>query len=311
MAFAIKAITYALGERSIDIARELPAFAPVISKTGISTVHETDGTSLDLAEKSLGALLDQHPRLRQDVNALIVVSQSPTNFLPSAACSLQHRCGITEKVLAFDLGQGCSGFVQALMIGDGLLKSHENVILVCTDTYRQKLRDDDRSTAAVFSDASSAIWLTRRPDWSVVAQSHFTNGSGANHLIHRVPKGIAREYLHMSGADVFLFTKNVVPAIVRSILAEAHLSVSDIQDWYFHQASKLVLDSLKESIGIKVALRSNLSRVGNTTSSSIPILMSESLISMANMVCLCGFGVGLSCSAVILTRNQSSSASLS
>lgn len=302
MAFAIEAITYVLGEKAIDIAKDFPSFIPVISKTGIRTVHESEGSALDLAEKSLKQLLGLDPALHRSVGALIVVTQSPENLLPSAACSLQYRCELADTVFAFDIGQGCSGFVQALVLGEKLLETHENVIIVCTDTYRQKLRRSDRSTMAVFSDAASAVWLTRRPVWNITAQSHFSNGGGGNLLMQKVPKGLNPEYLQMSGADVFLFTKNVVPIVVSRALAQGKLAVSEVQNWFFHQASKLVLDHLKSAIGIEMDIHTNLETIGNTVSSSIPILMSGSLDSLADVMCLCGFGVGLSCSTAIVTR---------
>lgn len=302
MPLSIKAANYVLGHNRIDIARDYPEFSSVIRKTGINQVHESNCNSRELARQCLDDFLSRFPELKPKVDCLIVVTQSPVNFLPNMACVLQHDCQLPQSVLAFDINQGCSGFVQALLVADGLLKSHENILIVCVDTYRAKLRSSDRSTSAVFSDAASAVWISSDPEFEILSASHYADGSGERLLKQSIPSTGQSEYLTMSGADVFLFTKNVVPRLIEDLLRSSEMVTSDVDDWFLHQASKLVLDAIRTELTIQSGLHSSLAETGNTVSSSIPILLSNRIGQLGENVLMCGFGVGLSCTALILRR---------
>ena len=59
----------------------------------------------------------------------------------------------------FDINAGCSGFVQAMIMASNMIGSVDNILIICTDQYRDKLDANDRSTNAVFSDGASAILI--------------------------------------------------------------------------------------------------------------------------------------------------------
>ena len=299
--FAIEDIQFVLGEHALVIRDEFPEFAKVIEKTGIEVVHETKSTAIELANLALEKLLVSHPTLREEVSCLLYVSQSPDSYLPSGACTLQNLSGLPTSMLAFDIGQGCSGFVQALTVAAKLINRFENIVIVCADTYRSKLDKSDRSTSTVFSDSASATWISNRPKLKILAESHSTDGSGGKYLYHKIPKMGENSHLVMSGADVLLFTRRVVPSEIDSVLANSGLSASEISYCFLHQASKLVLDGLTSRFNDIKCIPSNISQIGNTVSSSIPILMSDYLEHINESVSiLSGFGVGLSTATAVL-----------
>jgi 3-oxoacyl-[acyl-carrier-protein] synthase-3 len=303
--FAIEDIHFALGEHALDVRSEFPDFAKVIEKTGIDVVHETDFNAIDLAYLALEKLLIANPNLKEKVSCLLYVSQSPDRYLPSGACLLQNLCGLPTSILAFDIGQGCSGFVQALAVVAKLIERFENIVIVCADNYRSKLDPNDRSTNTVFSDGASATWISNRPLLEIIAESHSSDGSGGKYLYQMVPKTGENSQLVMSGADVLLFTRRVVPSEIENALGKSGVSSSDVSYCFFHQASKLVLDGLSSRFTEFGCIPSNISHVGNTVSSSIPILMSDYLCDINESVSvLCGFGVGLSTATIVLANTK-------
>jgi 3-oxoacyl-[acyl-carrier-protein] synthase-3 len=299
--FAIEDIQYVLGETPVPIRSTFPEYSKVIEKTGIEVVHESSTSALDLAHEALEKLLNFNPGLSELMGCIIYVSQSPVNFLPSGACSLQSRSSIGNSVIAFDMGQGCSGFVQALSVASKMVSEFCNIVIVCADTYRAKIEKGDRSTSVVFSDAASATWISNRPKLSILSESHFTDGSGGKFLQQAVPAAGQISYLKMSGADVLLFTRRVVPQEIENVLHKALLNQEDIDYCFLHQASKLVLDGLVERFPRFKMIPVNLENIGNTVSSSIPILISEhkNVINESRSV-LSGFGVGLSTATIVL-----------
>jgi 3-oxoacyl-[acyl-carrier-protein] synthase III len=299
--FAIEDIQYVLGEKSVPIRSTFPDYSKVIEKTGIEVVHESSKSALDLAHEALEKLLDTNPGLSKLIGCIIYVSQSPVNFLPSGACLLQSRSSIGNSIIAFDMGQGCSGFVQALSLASKMVSEFCNIVIVCADTYRAKIEKGDRSTSVVFSDAASATWISNRPKLSVLSETHFTDGSGGKFLRQAVPAAGQISYIKMSGADVLLFTRRVVPQEIDNALHKAMLNPEDIDYCFLHQASKLVLDGLIERFPRFKKIPVNLENIGNTVSSSIPILISEhkNVINESRSV-LSGFGVGLSTATIVL-----------
>jgi 3-oxoacyl-[acyl-carrier-protein] synthase-3 len=163
------------------------------------------------------------------------------------------------------------------------------------------LEKGDRSTSVVFSDAASATWISNRPLIRVLSESHFSDGSGGNFLHHAVAISGESTYLRMAGADVLLFTRRVVPLEIERVLHQASLSYGDVSFLFLHQASKLVLDGLIDRFSEFRSVPVNIEKIGNTVSSSIPILMSEHIEMVNNSkTILSGFGVGLSTATVAL-----------
>jgi len=295
--FRIDAVEFSLGEHETELLVEYPEFAPVLEKTGMPRHFGTDASLLELAARSAHKALDAHPKSR-DIGALIVVTQSSEHFLPSVACVLQDRLGISRNVLAFDINQGCSGFVQALVVAVGLLDAHRSAMIVCADKYRSKLRTDDRSTLAVFSDASAAVLISRDGPLRIGIQSHLTDGSGGAHLIQPVGKT-----LHMGGSDVFIWTRTKVARQIGDLIERETREHAMPDVLYMHQASRLVVDSVCGTLPQDIRTPVNYEKVGNTTSSSIPILIHDRLDEFtASNSLLAGFGVGLSSSCVTIRR---------
>lgn len=314
--FNLIGIGSVLGSNVVDLENEIrDDFPSVFEKTSIHTLYrETEKSLLSMCEEASNKVIAQSRYDKDDIDAVICVTQSAEYHLPSTACLIQHSLSLSTDCMAFDVNQGCSGFVQGLQISTALLQapSIKSVLLVCADKYSQKLRDDDRSTQTVFSDAATAIILEEGATWEISGYKNFTDGSGAKYLCQRSKQGSSADFdakhetdLYMAGGAVFMFTQKIVPKIVKSVLEDSGLQVQNIDMFLFHQATALVLDSLNKKMGLdENRVPRNVSYTGNTTSSTIPLLMEEQwnkLIKSKNVV-LCGFGVGLSASCIAMSK---------
>lgn len=116
----------------------------------------------------------------------------------------------------------------------------------------------------------------------------------------------------MDGMGVLTFVNSHIPQQVLSLLDQNRLKVEDVDLFIFHQASKMALDSLNRRLGIESRSFSNLPKLGNTVSASIPIALKDAWTQgqlKGNRVLLCGFGVGLSWASSLLTLRPSSAPS--
>ena len=108
-----------------DLVSVYPEWTPmkIFSKTGIVSRHivAEDETAIDLAEMAAQELFTSYGINVNNVDFLILCTQSSEYRLPSSACLLQKRLGIPTTAGAFTFDHGCSGFIYGLSMAKGLI----------------------------------------------------------------------------------------------------------------------------------------------------------------------------------------------
>ncbi|MCA9323228.1 MAG: ketoacyl-ACP synthase III [Planctomycetes bacterium] len=301
-----------------ELARRFPEWSAedILRKTGIATraIAGPDECASDLGLAAAEVLFDRGDLRRDEVDALIFCSQSPDYLLPTTACLLQARLGLSDRVMALDLPLGCSGFVHALSLAQGLLATGQAhcILVVTADTYTRLLDPADRSVMPIFGDAGAATLV--RGGASTAGPSGLgpfvfgSDGGGASSLI--VEGGGARHpdrppQLYMDGPRVFEFCLKRVPEIVQRLLERSEIDLEQVDLWVFHQANRFMLERLRKKIGIaEDRFVYRLKEVGNTVSATIPLALESALVDgrlqPGMRVGIVGFGVGLSWGAGLL-----------
>ena len=308
-------IEYRLGSRT-ETLEDLGALNPhwrierLQAKTGVSTrrVASPEENATVLAEDAARQLLERVDPASLD--GLIHVTQSPESTLPTTACLLQERLGLPSTLLAFDLIQGCSGFVYGLSVAASLIANAHpaRILLICTDHYSRYISRYDRTSRPIFGDGAAACVVERDGPGTIGPFVFTTEGSGAPYLTLTPNNGVADvdgPVLFMDGPKVLAFTLRVVPDAVRELLERADLVQDDIDLFVFHQASAVVLDRLRDQLGVvPEKWFQNLDGVGNTVSATIPIALRQAReqgrLQAGMTVLVMGFGVGLSLAGCII-----------
>ena len=312
-----------------SLVREFPEWTveKVASKVGIhqryiSSDNETAG---DMALKAAEKLFEEHGIDRNDIDFVLLCTQSPDYFLPSTSCILQDKLGLRQDIGAFDFNLGCSGFVYGLSVAKGLVAAGiaKNILLLTSETYTKYLHPKDKGNRTIFGDAATATLIS---DTGFAEIGEFvlgTDGSGYEQLI--VKSGASRnpmmqndvcfddngnpissDHLFMNGPDIFTFTIERVPKMVQDLLNKSNLEKDDITLFVPHQANLYILEFLRKKMKIdKDRYYINLANFGNTVSSTIPIALCEARKEdkLYGNVLLAGFGVGLSWAGVVLKCN--------
>lgn len=310
---SIKGISFELGENELNVNsfnKENPDWdlSKIISKTGINKVFHTSSnqTAVDLAINAIDKFFLEHNFLKSEIDGLIFVTQSPDYALPTSACLIQDRSNLPKKMLAFDINLGCSGFVKALSVASSLISSGScnNCLIVTSETYSKYISKDDRTNKPLFSDGAAVTLLNKGGDFEIGPSKFGVDGSGAKHLIvygsgSKYDESKPKNELYMNGSEIFLFTLSVVPNLINKFFNEYNLSINKIDKFYFHQASKLVLDAIGKKLNIpEDKLIINNQNIGNTVSSTIPISLKlcqmENSLNKGDLILVVGFGVGLS-----------------
>jgi len=274
-------------------------------KTGIHSRHtlgvnETEKSLVIEASKKLFERVNP-----DDIDGIIHVSQSPFSRLPTSACLIQDILNLPKNMMAFDLIQGCSGFVYGLSVASAMIYQQglKKVLVICADTYTNYIPKNDRTNRPIFSDGAAAAILESSGDGSIGPFSFFTDGSGGDLLALKENNG--KEQLFMDGKKVFKFSLREVPKAFNELLIKANLKQEDIDLFIFHQASAVILRQLKSKLNIPdEKWFQNIKDMGNTVSATIPIAIKQvkdsGQFKPKMNVMLMGFGVGLSVAGCII-----------
>ncbi len=294
-----------------DLCAENPSwnYEKLLLKTGIKQRHILN-SSQSPEKLSIQAGKECLKKLGQkEIDGIIYVSQSPSKPLPTRACVLQHELGISSNCFAFDINQGCSGFVYALSLANSLINSNlaNRIIIICADYYSKYISVEDRTCRPIFSDAAAAVIVERAEKYSIGPFSFKTDGSGGKFLT--VKKNNELNSLYMDGPEVLKFSLKLVPQVTYELLEKAKIDFDDIDLFIFHQASAVVLNKLQKKLNIEDSKWINtIEYFGNTVSATIPIVLNElqknDKLYSNKKIMLMGFGVGLSVAGCIVSSNS-------
>jgi len=284
------------GERGSLVVEKIGALKLPLLPDG----HDTS----DMVVRAVTKLLEHADLVKEDIDALVVVTQNPDGFgLPHTAAIAQTKLGLSDNVAAFDLSLGCSGYVYGLSVLRGLMEQANlsNGVLVTADPYSKIIDRQDRSTSLLFGDASTATWLSRSPLWEIGTPILCTDGSGRDSL--RVKNN---RKLEMDGRRVFSFAVQQVPKQINSFLHRNNLRLQDVDCFCLHQGSSAIVNTIaKKFPEVSDRFILDLELTGNTISSSIPLILEKHVLaSNARTVLISGFGVGLSWGTNFIRRNK-------
>lgn len=336
IAARIAAIAVHLPETILDnetLSRDFPIWQAdqIEAKLGIRErrIAGFGETAGDLAVAAAEKLFVSGAIERDQIDFLLVCTQTPDHAIPGVACIVQDRLGLSKQTGALDVALGCSGYVYCLSLATGLIAAGaaRRILLITTDTYSKIIHPGDRSVRPLFGDGATASLI----EGASGTRSHIgpfvfgTDGSGARHLIleaggTRLPRseetarsredasGVVRsaDTLSMNGPAILAFTNREVPGSFDALLAKAEWSRDGIDRVIAHQANKFMLDTLAKKLRIPAELLPHrFADTGNTVSSTIPIALAalheEGSLTRGEKIVLLGFGVGLSWAGAALT----------
>ena len=331
----IKALAYTLPENEVtneQLVKEFPEWNvdKIADKVGINTrfVASENETSSDLAVKAAEKLFLENPNInKEDIDFVLFCTQSPDYFLPTSACIIQNKLGLPTTCGALDFNLGCSGYIYGLSLAKGLILGGiaNNVLLLTGETYSKYLHPKDKGNRTIFGDAGSATLISTEGFAEIGNFSLGTDGKGAENLIVKTgglrckspmndltfdekANPTSSDYLYMNGSEIFNFTIEAVPELVKNTLLKNRLTNDEIEGFVFHQANKFMLNFLRKKLKIKEEkFHYYMSEVGNTVSSTVPIVLYEKLKNreLHGNILLGGFGVGYSWGGCVINIKTS------
>ena len=150
----------------------------------------TEGTtSSDLCVYGMNYLFEKNLLNKNDIDALILVTQSPDYFMPPTSNIIQGKLNLKEDMVCMDINQGCSGYVIGLNQAFMLLEQEEinKVVLLNADTLSKKVSKYDRNNNPQIGDGAAITIVEKDISSSPIFSSVKVDGSGSDVLI--IPAG--------------------------------------------------------------------------------------------------------------------------
>lgn len=276
----------------------------LVRTTGFShlRIAGDDVTTADLFAKSAKSILAD--TATEEIGALVFLTQTPDYILPATSHILQDRLGLKRNIFCLDINEGCAGYPKGIYIAAVLANNlNTKVLLGGGDTISKIIDPNDRATRSIFGDAGFATLISPGQQNLVFDFSDYGNlyeaiiMENSRHRFIDNPRN--NSMIYMDGKIVMDFTLDEVPTAIENFLKECNLNLSNISLFACHQPNKLIVDTLAdERLHIpheKIPFVA--SETGNTSSASIPLLLSECATSknydLSRVLCV-GFGMGMS-----------------
>ena len=274
-------------------------------------------TTSDLCYYAAEQLINDLEWKKEEIDAIIFVSQYRDYILPITATILQDKLGLSKECYATDIPMGCSGWVYglsvlaALMQGGGIRKS----LLLTGDARRMH---EAELLDPLFGFAGCVTALEYQADANKITMHMGSDGSGYDAII--IPDGGARNRFNeltflvsedeegirrnglcsrMKGMDVFSFAISTAPKSVKKLAERHQIDLTAVDYLVLHQANKSINERIAKKLGFgPERVLNSMEYFGNTSSASIPMSIVAQTTSdtykETKSFMTCGFGVGLS-----------------
>lgn len=253
---------------------------------------------------------------REEIGALVFVTQTPDYFLPATSHLLHTRLGLPRDCASFDVGLGCSGFVYGFYIAASLAQNlDKKVLLLCGDTVTRDIFEEDLSGLSVFGEGGSAAIVSKHQGQKIFFNLKtfgelsdaiiMRRGAYRNpYIVENNSLNVHENFASMDGIAVMNFSTTYVPESLTELMKFAKVDLSEIGGVILHQANLMIVRDIAARLGLtleKVPFKS--ARFGNTSSASIPVTLCEMKRLGENvnfLAALSGFGVGMSLASAIV-----------
>ena len=281
----------------------------------------------DMAVFGLQNLFDRGLLKADEIDALLLVTQSPDYFMPATSSIIQGQLGLKQDMICLDINQACAGFVIGLMQAFMFLEqeSVRKVVLINADVLSRKTSPKDRNIYPLVGDAAAITVIERDTQDSVIHATVKMDGSRNDALM--IPAGglrlpcsaetavledvgdnnlRAKDHLRMDGSAIFNFVQTEIPPLIQGLLERVGVSMESIDYFLCHQPNRFMLQKLADKMKVPHSKMPNnvVERFGNSSGSTIPIAIALNLADKVTNgqihTCLAGFGGGLTWSAMLM-----------
>ncbi|HPF96331.1 MAG: beta-ketoacyl-ACP synthase III [Flavobacteriaceae bacterium] len=290
----------------------------ITSRTGIKErrilKEEGKGTSF-LAIKAAQNLLEKSGTDPKEIDFVLVATATPDLPVAATAAYVASEIGATNA-FSYDLQAACSSFLYGMSTAASYIESgrYKKVLLIGADKMSSIIDYTDRATCIIFGDGAGAVLFEPNTEGLGLQDEYLrTDGTGRNFL--RIEAGGSilpaseetvknkQHFVFQDGKTVFKFAVSNMADVAEKIMERNNLSKEDVQWLVPHQANKRIIDATAQRMGLEESkVMMNIYKYGNTTSATLPLLLSdyEKQLNKGDNLVFAAFGGGFTWGAIYL-----------
>ncbi len=275
-------------------------------------------TLSDLAARAGAHALDDAAIARKDIALTILATSTPDHLLPPSAPLLAHRLGLPNSG-AIDLAGACSGFLYALILADGFVRTQgKAALVVAANILSRRINPQERTSSVVFADAAGAVVLTPSNDPGTGLLGAEVAADGSHYDLIKIPAGGSnipfspdidpREFMMAmpDGKKVFANAVHMMTRCAKAALANAHTQAGEMNRLVPHQANARIFEAVRDNLGLRDECETvrTIGEYGNSSAATIALSLSvahrQRPFTSGERLLLTAAGAGLTGAAVVV-----------
>lgn len=278
----------------------------IFQRTGIRSRRiASDGeTTSSLATNAAAAAIERAGVAAGEIDLVLVATVTPDHQIPASASLVQANLGCSNAG-AFDLNAGCAGFLYGLAQAHGAIAGGTaRRVLVCGADVLSRVTDySDPGSSILFGDGAGAVVVEAAEGRGDLGPFLLRSDGSAARLLW-IPPGTGT--IQMKGREVYRHAVDAMADALREVLHRARIGIADLDLVVVHQANARIIAAVVDRLGIDPdAVALNIESVGNTSSASIPLALSDAVdqgrLYQGARVALAAFGAGFAWGAGLLS----------
>ncbi|RAR49825.1 3-oxoacyl-[acyl-carrier-protein] synthase-3 [Flavobacterium lacus] len=290
----------------------------ITSRTGIKErrllKEEGNGTSF-LAIKAAQNLIEKSKINPEEIDLVIVGTATPDMPVASTSVYVATQIGAVNA-FAYDLQAACSSFLYGMSTAAAYIESgrYKKILLIGADKMSSIIDYTDRATCIIFGDGAGAVLFEPNHE-GLGLQDEFLRSDGIGREFLKIDAGGSilppseetvknrKHFVYQDGKTVFKYAVSGMADVSEKIMQRNNLTHDDV-DWLVaHQANKRIIDATSSRMGVdenKVLI--NIEKYGNTTSATLPLLLSdfEHKLKKGDNLIFAAFGGGFTWGSIYL-----------
>ncbi|WP_309608540.1 beta-ketoacyl-ACP synthase III [Flavobacterium sp.] len=290
----------------------------ITTRTGIKErrilKEKGKGTSF-MAIKAAKDLIQKSGINPADIDMVIMATTTPDMPVASTGVFVASQIGAINA-FAYDLQAACSSFLYGMSTASAYIESgrYKKVLLIGADKMSSIIDYTDRATCIIFGDGAGAVLFEPNTEGLGLQDEYLrSDGLGREYLkidaggsILPASKETVENGQHtviQDGKTVFKYAVSGMADVSEKIMERNNLTHDDINWLVAHQANKRIIDATAQRMNLdesKVLL--NIQRYGNTTSATLPLLLSdfEDQLKKGDNLIFAAFGGGFTWGSIYL-----------
>ncbi|GGD50932.1 beta-ketoacyl-ACP synthase III [Muriicola marianensis] len=290
----------------------------ITTRTGIKErriLKDKDKGTSYLAIKAAENLLEKSGVDPKEIDLVLLGTATPDMPVASSAVYVATKIGAVNA-FAYDIQAACSNFLYGMSTAARFIESgkYKKVLLIGADKMSSILDYTDRTTCIIFGDGGGAVLFEPNTEgYGLLDEYLRSDGSGREFL--KIDAGGSllppseetvknkQHYVFQDGKSVFKFAVSNMADVAARIMERNNLTHSDVQWLVPHQANKRIIDATANRMGLEPSkVMMNIQRYGNTTSATLPLLLSdyEKELKKGDNLVFAAFGGGFTWGAIYL-----------